>query len=203
MHAKESEEELVKNGFGLERVEIMWNDFIILGPGADPAGIKGMESAVEAFKKMADAGVTFVSRGDDSGTNKKEMKLWKETGVDPVGKPWYVETGQGMGETITVTDQKQGYTLSDRATHMATKDTTQLVILVEGDKQLKNPYSVIVVNPEEHPRLELNTKGAGDFCEFMTSKNGQEMIGSYKKDGIILFNPDAEEETRGMGRYKE
>jgi tungstate transport system substrate-binding protein len=203
VHAKSDEEAFVKSGFGLERVEVMWNDFVILGPQADPAGIKGDKSAVDAFKKIADAGATFLSRGDDSGTNKKELKLWAAAGVNPVGQPWYVETGQSMGETITVTDQKQGYTLSDRATYLARKDTLQIAILVEGDKQLLNPYSVIVVNPEKHPGLKLNTRGAGDFVEFMTSEKGQEMIGAYKKNGVILFHPDAKGETRGMGDHKE
>jgi tungstate transport system substrate-binding protein len=108
-----------------------------------------------------------------------------------------------MGETITVTNQKQGYTLSDRATYLARKDTLQIVILVEGDKQLLNPYSVIVVNPKKHPGLKLNTKGAGDFCWFMTGKEGQGLIGAYKKNGIILFHPDAVGQTRGMGDYKD
>ena len=203
VHAKSDEEAFVKSGFGLERVEVMYNDFVILGPQADPAGIKGDKSAVDAFKKIADAGATFVSRGDDSGTNKKELNLWAAAGVNPVGQPWYLETGQGMGETITVTDQKQGYTLSDRATYLARKDTPQIVILIEGDRQLLNPYSVIVVNPEKHPGLKLNTKGAGDFVEFMTCKKGQEMIGAYKKNGVVLFHPDAKGETRGMGDYRE
>jgi len=203
VHAKSDEEVFVKSGFGLARVETMWNDFIILGPQADPAGIKGGRSAVEAFKKIAAAGATFVSRGDDSGTNKKELKLWAAAGVDPKGQPWYIQTGQSMGETITVTNQKQGYTLSDRATYLARKDTLQIAILLEGDKQLKNPYSVIVVNPQKHPGLRLNTKGAGDFVEFMTSKKGQALIGAYKKNGIILFHPNAVGQTRGMGSYKE
>jgi tungstate transport system substrate-binding protein len=203
VHAKADEEVFVKSGFGLARVETMWNDFIILGPNADPAGIKGDRSAVDAFEKIAASGATFVSRGDDSGTNKKELKLWAEADVNQKGQPWYIQTGQGMGETITVTNQKQGYTLSDRATYLARKDTLQIAILVEGDKQLKNQYSVIVVNPKKHPGLKLNTKGAGDFVEFMTSKKGQALIGAYKKGGIILFHPNARGETRGMGSYKE
>jgi tungstate transport system substrate-binding protein len=199
VHSKLDEEAFVKSSFGLERVEVMWNDFVILGPQADPSGIKGDKSAVDAFKKIAAAGTTFVSRADDSGTNKKEMKLWTAAGVNPVGQPWYVQTGQGMGETITVTNQKQGYTLSDRATYLARKDTLQIAILVEGDKQLLNPYSVIVVNPKKHPGLKLNTKGAGDFVWFMTGKKGQEMVGAYRKGGVVLFHPDAKGQTRGKG----
>jgi len=203
VHSKADEETFVKSGSGLARVETMYNDFVILGPQADPAGIKGDKSAVDAFNKIAAAGTTFVSRGDDSGTNKKEMKLWAAAGVNPLGQPWYIETGQGMGETITVTDQKQGYTLSDRATYLARKDTLQIVILVEGDKQLLNPYSVIVVNPKKHPGLKLNTRGAGDFVQFMTTKKGQALIGAYKKKGVVLFHPDAKGQTRGMGDYEE
>lgn len=199
VHSKADEETFVKSGFGLARVEVMYNDFVILGPPADPAGIKGDKSAVDAFKKIAAAGATFVSRADDSGTNKKETKLWAEAGVNPKGRPWYIQTGQGMGETITVTNQKQGYTLSDRATYLARKDTLEIVILVEGDKQLLNPYSVIVVNSNKHPGLKLNTKGAGDFVWFMTGKKGQDLIGAYKKNGVILFHPDAKGQTRGMG----
>ncbi|MBU4489875.1 MAG: extracellular solute-binding protein, partial [Actinobacteria bacterium] len=199
VHARDSEEKLVDDGYGLERVEVMYNDFVIVGPEADPAGIKGEKSAAEALGKIAETGSTFVSRGDDSGTNKKEKKIWAEAGVDPAGQPWYVETGQEMGNTLTVTNEKQGYTLSDRATRLSKKDTLQLVIVVEGDKSLFNQYSVIVVNPEKHPNLDLNVNGAGDFVEFLTSEEGQELIGSYEKYDTVLFHPDAKGETRGMG----
>ncbi|MBU4301599.1 MAG: extracellular solute-binding protein, partial [Actinobacteria bacterium] len=199
VHARDSEEKLVDDGYGLERVEVMYNDFVIVGPEADPAGIKGEKSATGALGKIAETGSTFVSRGDDSGTNKKEKKIWAEAGVDPAGQPWYVETGQEMGNTLTVTNEKQGYTLSDRATRLSKKDTLQLVIVVEGDKSLFNQYSVIVVNPEKHPNLDLNVNGAGDFVEFLTSEEGQELIGSYEKYDTVLFHPDAKGETRGMG----
>lgn len=199
VHAKDSEEELVDGGYGLERVEVMYNDFIIVGPEADPAGIGGEKNAADAFKKIAETGSTFVSRGDDSGTNKKEKKIWAEAGVDPAGQPWYVETGQGMGNTLTVAAEKQGYTLSDRATYLSKKETVDLVIVVEGDKALFNQYSVIVVNPEKHPDLDLNVEGAGDFVEFLTSDEGQESIGSYEKYDTVLFHPNAKCETRGMG----
>jgi len=199
VHAKDSEEELVDGGYGLERVEVMYNDFIIVGPEADPAGISGEKSATDAFKKIAETGSTFVSRGDDSGTSKKEKKIWAEAGVDPAGQPWYVETGQGMGNTLTVAAEKQGYTLSDRATYLSKKETVDLVIVVEGDKALFNQYSAIVINPEKHPDLDLNVKGAGDFVEFLTSEEGQELIGSYEKYDTVLFHPNAKGETRGMG----
>lgn len=207
VHAKASEEEFVKNGYGLERVEVMYNDFIILGPESDPAGIQGTASAAEAFKKIAETGSTFISRGDDSGTNKKEMTIWEEAGVDPKGQTWYEETGQGMGNTLTVANEKQAYTLSDRATYLSTLDsmgeTFLLKIMVEGDKSLFNQYSVIIVNPEEHPNLDLNVQGAADFVEFLTSEEGQDMIGSFKKFDTVLFTPNAEGETDGLGDYKE
>lgn len=199
VHSKDAEEEFVEAGFGLERVQVMYNDFIIVGSQADPAGIKGEKSAVEAFKKIAGAPATFVSRGDDSGTHKKELSLWKEAGIDPAGKPWYVDTGQGMGETLTITNQKQGYTLSDRATYVTMRPTVQLDVLVEGDKQLNNQYGVIVVNPRKHPDLEINTGAGGDFVQFLTSEKGQELIGAYEVGGVVLFHPNAAGETRGQG----
>jgi tungstate transport system substrate-binding protein len=207
VHSPAAEEEFVKSGFGLERVQFMYNDYVIVGPDADPAGIKGGKSAVEAFKQIAAAGAAgnavFVSRADDSGTHKAELKIWKEAGISPKGQPWYVETGQGMGETLTIANQKQGYTLSDRATYLSRKGTIQLVVFVEGDKVLYNQYSMIVVNPQKHTNLKLNTKSAGDLVEFVTSKQGQGLIGSYKKYDTVLFHPNARGETRGMGNYKE
>lgn len=197
VHSKASEEEFVKNGFGLERVEVMYNDFIIVGPASDPAGIKGDKSATDALNKIAASGATFVSRSDDSGTHKKELKLWDEAGVDPKGQSWYLETGQGMGETLTIANQKQAYTLTDRATYVVMRKGFELEIIVEGDKSLYNQYGVIVVNPDKHQGLDLNTKGAGDFVQFLTSEEGQKMIGDYKMEGTVLFTPNATGETRG------
>ena len=207
VHSPAAEEEFIKNGFGLERVKFMYNDYVIVGPDADPAGIKGGKSAVDAFKKIAAAGAAgataFVSRADDSGTNKAELKIWKEAGVSPKGQPWYIETGQGMGETLTIANEKQVYTIADRATYLARKANLQLVILVEGDKALYNQYSAIVVNPAKHKSLKFNTKNAADLVEFVTGKQGQDLIGSYKKYDVILFHPNAKGETRGMDDYKE
>jgi tungstate transport system substrate-binding protein len=207
VHAPASEEAFVKAGYGLERVKFMYNDFVIVGPDADPAAVKGNKSAADAFKKIADAGAAgtaiFVSRADDSGTHKAELKIWKEAGVEPNGQSWYVETGQGMAETLTIANEKKAYTLVDRATYLAQKESLQLVILVEGDKALYNQYSVIVVNPEKHQDLELNVENAGDLVEFVTGEEGQDMIGKYKKYDTILFYPNAAGETRGMGDYKE
>ncbi len=207
VHSPAAEEAFVKNGFGLERVQFMYNDYVVLGPNADPAGIKGSKTAVEAYQRIAAAGgagtTTFVSRADGSGTNTAELKIWKDAGVNPKGQPWYVETGQGMGETLNIANQKQGYTMADRATYLSQKANLQLAILVEGDKALFNQYSVIVVNPAKHPNLKLNTKNAGDLVEYVTGKQGQDLIGSYKKYGVVLFHPDAKGQTRGMGNYKE
>lgn len=207
VHSPAAEEAFVKSGLGLERVQFMYNDYVILGPNNDPAGIKGSKTAVEAYQKIAAAGAAgttvFVSRADGSGTNTAELKIWKEAGVSPKGQPWYVETGQGMGETLNITNQKQGYTMADRATYLSMKANLQLVVLVEGDKALFNQYSVIVVNPTKHPNLKLNTKNAGDLVEYVTSKTGQDLIGSYKKYDVVLFHPNAKGETRGMGNYKE
>ncbi len=196
VHSKAAEEQFVKDGFGLERAQVMYNDFVILGPAADPAGIKGEASAVGALKKIAASRATFVSRADDSGTNKAELNIWKAAGINPKGQPWHVETGQGMGATLAITDQKQGYTLSDRATFIAREGTFNPVILVEGDKALYNQYGVIVVNPDKHPSLKLNTRCAEEFVEYVTSKKGQELIGAYKKNGVVLFHPNASSETQ-------
>jgi len=207
VHALAQEEAFVKAGFGLERVQVMYNDFIIIGPAADPAAIKGDKSAVNAFKKIAAAGdagkAIFVSRGDASGTNTAELNIWKKAGVNPKGKPWYVVTGQGMGETLTIANQKQAYTLSDRATYVTREDTIQLPFLVQGDPSLYNLYGVEVVNPAKHPGLKLNTQGAGDFVQFLTSKQGQDMIAAYKVKGVQLFHPNAKVETRGMGNQRQ
>lgn len=206
VHALAAEEAFVKAGFGFQRVQVMYNDFIVIGPPADPAGIKGDKSAVDAFKRIAAAGAAgkavFVSRGDASGTNAAEIKIWAEARIDPKGQAWYVVTGQGMGETLTIANQKNAYTLSDRATYVTREGTIQLVILVQGDPALYNLYGVEVVNPAKHPGIKLNTTGAGDFVQFLTSKQGQEMIGAYKVKGVVLFHPNAKGETRGMGGGK-
>jgi tungstate transport system substrate-binding protein len=207
VHSPAAEETFVKNGLGLERVQFMYNDYVILGPNADPAGIKGSKTAVEAYQKIAAAGAAgttaFVSRADLSGTNTAELKIWKEAGISPKGQPWYVETGQGMGETLNITNQKQAYTMADRATYLSMKANLQLTVLVEGDKALYNQYSIIVVNPAKHTGLKLNTKNAGDLAEYVTGKSGQDLIGSYKKYDVVLFHPNAKAQTRGMGNYKE
>ncbi|MEW8978468.1 MAG: substrate-binding domain-containing protein [Symbiobacterium sp.] len=200
VHAPESEIPLVESGVVVNRQLVMHNDFVIIGPADDPAGVKSATTAAEGLKKIADAGATFISRGDDSGTDKKEKALWKEAGVDPKGQEWYQETGQGMGATITVANEKMAYTLSDRGTYLAQKKNIDLEIVLEGDAPLLNIYHVMQVNPEKYPMV--NGDGAKAFVEFMVSDEVQEIIRTYGVDqyGEPLFFPDAgkaEEELTG------
>jgi len=190
VHSPMAEKDFMAQGFGKERLLVMHNDFIIIGPSSDPAGIKGSAKAIEAFTKIADAKAVFVSRNDKSGTNSMELNLWKAAGISPAGD-WYLQTGQGMGETLRVTSEKAGYTLTDRATYLAQKSTLQLDILVEGDTALLNIYHVITVNPEKWPRV--NAQGAKAFAGFMVSAATQKLIGDFGKDkfGQSLFIPDA------------
>jgi len=187
VHARSAEDQFVAAGYGVNRRDVMYNDFVIVGPHADPAGIKGMKDPLAAFKKLHASGATFVSRGDDSGTNKKELAYWKELGIDPKG-PHYLAIGQGMGQTLTVTGEKQGYTLTDRATYTTYAAKTGLEVMVEGDKRLLNPYGVIAVNPKRYPNV--NYEGAMAFVEWLTSPKGQQAIGDYRFKGAQLFHPD-------------
>lgn len=193
VHAPKSEEEFMNNGFGKDRAAVMHNDFIIVGPDSDPAGIKGMTSALDALKKIFDSGSTFISRGDDSGTHKKELELWGQAALDPRGSAWYLETGQGMGATLTVASEKGAYTLTDRGTFLAQRENLDLVILLEGDPPLLNPYHVITVNPEKRPKV--NYEGAVAFYNFMIAAETQKVIGEFGVDtyGQPLFFPDAEQ----------
>ncbi|HEY5729453.1 MAG TPA: substrate-binding domain-containing protein, partial [Anaerolineales bacterium] len=150
VHAPKSEEEFMAGGFGKDRAPVMHNDFVIVGPASDPAGINGLAAASEALKKIFDSGSTFISRGDDSGTHKKELSLWESAELDPGGQAWYLETGQGMGASLIVASEKNAYTLTDRGTYLATRQNLELFILLEGDPPLLNPYHVITVNPELH-----------------------------------------------------
>jgi tungstate transport system substrate-binding protein len=190
VHAREAEDKFMAEGFGTVRKDVMHNDFVLIGLVADPAGIRGLDSAREAFQRIAESKSLFISRGDDSGTHKKELKIWKEAGITPQGE-WYLESGQGMGETIRIADEKGAYTLSDRGTYLSLKDTIRLEILVEGDQALFNPYGVIAVNPEKFPHV--NFQGAMEFIEFITSVEGQNIIKNFGVDkyGEPLFYPDA------------
>jgi tungstate transport system substrate-binding protein len=184
VHARSKEDAFVESGYGVNRRDVMYNDFIILGPPSDPAGVKSAKSAAEAMKKIAKAKATFVSRGDDSGTHTKEKSLWKQAGIEPKGK-WYVEAGRGMGEVIVMATEVDGYTLSDRGTYIAFEGKTDLEIVNSGDKALFNPYGVIAVNPKKHPHV--NYDKAMDFIAFLTSPQGQKMISDYKMKGKQLF----------------
>lgn len=198
VHAPSSEKTFMDNGFGSERYLVMHNDFIIVGPAADPAGIKSATSAVDAMTRIATMQSLFESRGDDSGTNKAELALWKKAGITPEGA-WYEETGQGMGATLTIASEKGAYTLTDRATYLANKDTYTLEILSEGDNALLNVYHVIVVNPEKWPKINLD--GAKAFAAFMIDPETQAVIAQFGVDkfGQPLFTPDATKTDADLG----
>ncbi len=200
VHAPSSEKTYMDGGFGKDRALVMHNDFIIVGPADDPAGIKGL-SPIDAFKAIYASGAAFVSRGDDSGTNKKELDLWKKTALDPkTEKPaWYIETGQGMGATLIMASEKNAYTLTDRATYLANKVNLQLEILVEKDNSLLNVYHVITVNPDKWPKV--NYEGALAFYNFLIAPDAQKVIGEFGMDkyGQQLFVPDADKTDADLG----
>jgi tungstate transport system substrate-binding protein len=200
VHSPSAEKEFMSGGFGKDRALVMHNDFIIVGPAADPAKIKGL-SAREAFKTIADQQAIFVARADKSGTSTKELGNWTKAEHDPATeKPaWYIETGQGMGATLTIASEKSGYTFTDRATFLANKDKLQLDILVEGDNSLLNVYHVITVNPDKWPKV--NYEGAIAFLNFMTEASTQEEIGKFGVDkyGQQLFIPDADKTDADLG----
>jgi tungstate transport system substrate-binding protein len=198
LHSPAAEKEFVANGFGIDRRLVMHNDFVIVGPGSDPAGIHG-ENPVEALKKIFASRATFVSRGDDSGTHVKELALWKNAGLNPAGEDWYLETGQGQGATLSIASEKGGYALTDRGTFLAYKSNVDLEILVEGDPFLLNVYHVITVNPEKFPKINLN--GAKAFANFITSDEGQNIIAEFgvEKYGQPLFFPDANKTDSDLG----
>jgi tungstate transport system substrate-binding protein len=180
----------MEGGYGKERLLVMHNDFIIVGPADDPAKIKSSANSKEAFTAIANAKAIFVSRGDDSGTNKAELTLWKSAGITPEGD-WYIKTGQGMGDTLRIASEKAGYTLTDRATYLALKDTLNLTILYEGDAALLNIYHVITVNPDKWPKV--NYAGALAFANWLVSPEIQKTIGDFGMDkyGQPLFFADA------------
>jgi tungstate transport system substrate-binding protein len=188
VHARPAEDKFVAAGYGVDRRDVMHNDFVIVGPKSDPDKLKEAKSAIEAFKRLARGKAEFISRGDDSGTNKKEKAIWKAAGIVPKGK-WYVEAGQGMGAVLQMAYQKKAYTLTDRGTYLAMKDKIDLPILFQGDKILFNPYGIIAVNPKKHP--DVNYKMAEKFIQYVTSPEGQKIIASFKKGGQQLFYPDA------------
>jgi tungstate transport system substrate-binding protein len=201
VHAPASEVQWMQQGNGTERLLVMHNDFLIVGPQADPAHIKGDPSALDAMKKIADAKAAFVSRGDNSGTQQLELSLWQATGSVPRGQPWYIESGTGMGQTLTIADQKPAYTLSDRATWLAFTGKIQLPILVERDPVLLNVYHVMPVSAEKFPNVKINVAGGKAFADFMVAPETQKVIGEFGKDkyGQQLFVPDAGKAETDVG----
>jgi tungstate transport system substrate-binding protein len=190
VHAPELEEQFVKQGFGVNRRYVMYNDFVIVGPPHDPAGIKNAPDAKSAFRRIAQTKDLFISRGDRSGTHIKELNLWGKTGLSP-SLPWYLEAGRGMGAVLVIADQKRAYTLTDRGTFLSFRQKLDLHILVEGDRALFNPYHVIATNPARHPHV--NYLGAMLLIGWLTSPEGQEIIATFGAEdfGRPLFIPTA------------
>ncbi|MBI4766059.1 MAG: substrate-binding domain-containing protein [Deltaproteobacteria bacterium] len=199
VHSPDAEKAFMTQGFGVNRLLVMHNDFIIVGPPTDPARIKGMKSTKEALKMIAQSGSLFLSRGDNSGTHAKEKGLWKAAGVVAEGQKWFQQTGLGMGQTLNVAAEKKGYTLTDRATYLALKKNLGLDILIEGEPLLLNIYHVIEVNPVKWPKV--NSAGAKAFASFMVSKKAQEIIARFGVDkyGSPLFFPDAGKKPESLG----
>lgn len=199
VHSPAAEETFMSNNYGSDRRLVMHNDFVIVGPAADPAGINGIKTAGEAFTKIADTQSPFISRGDDSGTNAKELAIWKSANLTPEGD-WYIESGQGMLATLQIASEKSAYSLTDRATYLSNKANLQLDILVQGDAPLLNIYHVIVVNPANCPTV--NNAGAIAFADYMVSPDTQTLIGNFgvEKFGGALFTPDAGKDESTLGK---
>jgi tungstate transport system substrate-binding protein len=191
VHARAAEDQFVENNYGVNRRDVMYNDFVILGPDSDPAGIRNAQTAAEAFKKIAAAKAEFVSRGDDSGTHKKELSLWDSSEIKPEGNS-YLESGQGMGPSINMADERQAYILADRGTFLAYSGDIELEILNSGDPALFNPYGIIPINPAFHNHV--NYQMAMAFTGYVTSQQGQNIINNYMRHQEQLFYPSAIEE---------
>jgi len=193
VHARGTEDQFLRDGVGVNRRDVMFNDFVVVGPESDPADVGGLGSATEAFAAIAETAATFLSRGDDSGTHEKEQAIWAEAGIEPSGA-WYQQTGQGMGDTLTQASQRGTYTLADRGTYRSMADEVDLAVHVEGPLKggpalLKNPYGVIPVNPAVHDRV--NYQAAMAYVGFLTSPQGQTIIEEYTANGAQLFFPNA------------
>ena len=191
VHARSAEEQFVADGFGIARTDLMYNDFVFVGPPSDPAGIAGTDSATAALARIARQQARFASRGDNSGTHKKEMALWREAGIDPAAASgsWYLETGSGMGATLNLAVGSGAYTMTDRATWISFGNKSDFRVLVEGDERLFNQYGVIAVNPERCQAVRYAEAQA--FVDWLLSEQGQETIGAYRRDGQQLFFPNA------------
>lgn len=187
-HDPDLEDQFMAAGFGANREKVMHNDFVVVGPAADPAGLKDAKTAAEAFQRLAEGKASFISRGDESGTHQKEKALWKAAGIEPKGA-WYVPAGQGMGEVLNMADEKRGYALTDRGTYIAYQSKIELPVLFEGDPVLFNPYSIMAVNPAKHPHAKYDL--AKKLVEFVVSREGQKLIAGYTLHGKQLFFPDA------------
>lgn len=187
VHDRASELRMVEEGSFVNRFDVMYNDFIIVGPEEDPAGVMGVDSVVEAYNLIADGGHTFISRGDDSGTHRMELRLWESAGIDPEGQGWYRSIGQGMGDTLNMASEELAYAMTDRGTYVAMLGSLDLVIVLEGDPVLFNQYGVMAVNPDEHPHVKYDY--AMMYIEFLMSDEGQELINSYQVNGETLFFP--------------
>lgn len=197
VHAKEQELKAVEEGWFVNRHDVMYNDFVVIGPVNDPAKIKGIKSAAEAFKKISDIKHAFVSRGDKSGTHTKELGIWKSAGLEPKAGKWYFEAGQGMEKTQRIANEKQAYTLTDRGTWLATrdKDKLDLIIVLEGDTLMFNQYGVMAVNPQRHKHVKY--KEAQQFIGWIISAEGQQAIAGFKDSyGNSLFIPNARPNAR-------
>ena len=201
VHAPASEVQWMAQGNGTERLLVMHNDFLLVGPADDPAHVKGTASALDALKQIASAGAPFVSRGDNSGTQQLELSLWQKDGISPKGQPWYIESGTGMGQTLTIADERQAYTISDRATWLAFTGKIQLPIVVERDPVLLNVYHVMPVNPAKFPGVPINAAGGQAFADFMVEPATQKVIGDFGRDkyGQALFVPDAGKSDADVG----
>lgn len=201
VHAPRAEKQWMAQGNSTERLLVMHNDFIIIGPPSDAAHVKGGKSALEALTQIAGEKASWISRDDNSGTDQLEKQLWKDAGLNPKGSAWYITSGQGMGATLTLADQKNAYTISDRATYLARKSTISSIIVVEGDKVLLNVYHVMPVNPAKFPNVKLNVGGGKAFADFMVAPATQQVIGAFGKDkyGQALFFPDAGKDESTLG----
>lgn len=191
VHDKVAELKFVKQGFGLERREVMYNDFVIVGPKADPAAIRGLKDAVQALRQVSKGGAIFLSRGDDSGTHRQELRMWEEAGVEvkAASGKWYKEIGAGMGATLNTAAGLDGYTLTDRATWTTFRNRATLELLVEGDPRLFNQYAVILVNPDRYPHIKRDD--ARQFADWLVSAEGQQAISAFTVEGQVLFYPNA------------
>ena len=189
-HAPAAEKAFVDLGHGVEPQSVMYNDFVLVGPETDPAGIEGGADITDALSAIAESQSEFISRGDDSGTHKKELALWKESGSQPAFDG-YKEVGQGMGKVLQISDELRGYTMADRGTWLAYKARLQLKVMIEGDKRLFNPYQVIVINPERHKGL--NTQGARTLAQWLVSAEGQRMINDFRINDEVLFHGSAQQ----------